>query len=135
MGNLNDIRAGLCTALGVIDTLRAHATIPDSIAPPAAIVGGPELVQFDHTFGRTSDRYTIAVRVYVGKASDRNAQEKLDAYIAGSGADSVKQALETDPTLNGACQSLRVTQVRGYGVYPIGGVEYLGAEFVIDVIG
>jgi hypothetical protein len=134
MASLTSIRDGLKTALQSVTGLRAFDTIPDAIAPPAAIVGGPERIQWDLTFRRASDRYTIPVRIYVGRASERTAQDKLDGYLAGEGSGSIKEAIEADPTLGGAVETVRVTEARGYGIYPIGGVDYLGVEFLVDVI-
>lgn len=134
MANLKDIRDGLETRLATIAGLRAHDTIPDQINVPCAIVGAPETIQYDHTMGRGTDRYTIPVRVYAGRASERAGQDKIDGYLAGSGANSIKAAIEADRTLGGVAHSTRVTEARGYGTYPIAGVEYLGVEFVVDII-
>jgi hypothetical protein len=134
MASVTTIREAMATALDTITELRAFATIPDSIAPPAAIVGGPEVIDWRFAFRSTKRRYTIPVRVYVGRASDRASQEKLDAYLASDGAFSIIAALESDSTLGGAVDSLSVMQARGYGVYQIAGVDYLGVEFVVDVI-
>jgi hypothetical protein len=134
MASLTSIREGLATAMGNIVGLRCHASIQDQVAVPAAVVGPPELINWDMTFRRSSDRYTIPVRVYASRASERAGQDLLDGFLAGDGASSIKAAIEADPTLGGACDSCRVTQARGYGVYQIGGVDYLGVEFVVDVI-
>lgn len=135
MGTLSAIRDGLKTRLATITGLRAYDTIPDDINIPAAIVGVPESIEFDTTYGRGADRYTIPVRVYASLASERAGQDKLDGYLAASGSGSVKAAIEGDPTLGGAAHTTRVTQARGYGVYEIAGVSYLGVEFICEVIG
>lgn len=134
MSSLSSIRDGLKTRLLTISSLRAHDTIPDSIAVPAAVVGGPESVEYDLAMARGADKYTIPIRVYVGRASERAGQDKLDGYLASSGATSIKAAIEGDPTLAGAADTLRVTQARGYGVYEFAGVSYLGAEWLVEVI-
>lgn len=135
MGTLSQIRDGLKTRLETITGLRAHDTIPDSISPPCAVVGAPEPLEYDVAFRGAAHRYTIPVRVYASRASERTGQDKLDGYMAASGATSIKAAIEGDATLGGAAHSTVVKQARGYGVYNIGGVDYLGVEFVTEVIG
>jgi hypothetical protein len=81
------------------------------------------------------DTWTMIVRVFVGVASDIGAQKRLDAMIASSGASSVKQALESDPTLGGTVDDLRVTRCTGYRVFTReGGTGVLGAEWEVEVI-
>lgn len=134
MADLAAIRDGLKTRLQTITGLRAFDTVPDQVAPPAAIIGvGP--IDYDTTFSRGADRYTMLCRVYVGRSSERTAQDKLDGYLSGTGTNSIKAAIEGDPTLGGAVDTSRVTRASGYGVYEVAGVPYLGAEFEIDVIG
>lgn len=135
MASLSSIRDGLKTRLETVTGLRAYDTIPDDINIPAGIVGAPESIEFDTTYGRGVDRYTIPIRVYASQASERAGQDKLDGYLAGSGATSIKAAIEGDPTLGGAAHTTRVTQAKGYGVYEVAGVQYLGVEFLCEVIG
>lgn len=134
MGTLSAIRDGLKTRLATISGLRTHDTVPEQVAVPAAVVGAPELIAFDTTY-RGCSRYVIPVRVYASKASERTGQDKLDGYLNYSGTGSVKAAIEGDVTLGGAAQTTRVTEARGYGVYEVAGVQYLGAEFVCEVYG
>lgn len=132
--NISSIRAGLKTRLATISGLRCYETIPDQFAAPAAIVGMPTQIVFDFTFNRSTDRITYPVRLLVAKATDRSAQERLEQYLDGSGALSVKAAIEADPTLGGAANLTRVLNASGLGVYDMGGVPYLGCEFQIEVI-
>lgn len=132
MASIVAIRDGLAANLGTISGLRAFSYMPDRVSVPAAIVGEVG-IDFDLTFGRGLDQFAITVRVYVSKASDRAGQDKLDGYLAGSGASSIKAAIEADKTLGGAAQTLKVVAVTGYGVYEVGGVDYLGAEFSVVI--
>jgi hypothetical protein len=36
--------------------------------------------------------------------------------------------------LNGQAQSVRVTSASNYGVYNINNIDYLGVEFIVEVI-
>lgn len=133
MGSLANIRDGLKGRLATISGLRAYDTVPDSIAIPAAVVGVPESITYDSVFARACDVYIIPIRVYAGRASERTGQDKLDGYLAASGSSSVKAAIEGDVSLNGAAQTVRVTEARNYAVYTVAGVEYLGVEFIVQV--
>lgn len=135
MGSISSIRDGLQARLLTVSGLRAHDTIPDDISVPTAVVGAPESIDFDTTYGRGADRYTIPIRVYASLASERAGQDKLDGYLAGSGATSIKAAIEGDVTLGGAAHTTRVTQAKDYGIYEIAGVQYLGVVFLCEVIG
>lgn len=132
--NIASIRAGLKTRLATITGLRCYETIPDQFSPPAAIVGMPTSINFDFTFARATDRITYPVRLLVAKATDRSAQERLEQYLDGSGALSVKAAIEGDPSLGGAANVTRVLSAQGLGVYDMGGVSYLGCDFTVEVI-
>lgn len=130
MADLEAIHDGLATALDTISGLRICSV--DKISPPAAVVGEVE-IEFDLAMGRGLDEMTWRVRVYASRADDRSGLTKLNGYLAGSGSSSVKAALESDRTLGGVCQMLRVERVDGYGVYEVAGMQYLGAEFTVRV--
>lgn len=134
MASLSSIRAGLKANLATISGLRTFDTVPDQVPVPCAVVGGPERIDFDATMGRGIDRYTIPIRVYVSRASERAGQASLDAFLAGSGASSVKAAIESDKDLGGAADTTRCVAMREYGIYEVNGVAYLGFEVVVDVL-
>jgi hypothetical protein len=89
-------------------------------------------VEYDFTKGRGSDRVVVPVTVLVGKVSDRTARDELSAYLAGSGAKSIKAKL--DGNLGGAAQTVRVTGASTQIVTMTQGVEYLGATFDVEVV-
>lgn len=128
------IRQGLATNAATIAGLRTFAYMPDSIPVPVLFVADIE-IEFDKAFGRGMDEITAKCRLLVSHADDRTGQAGLDAYLAGSGAKSVKVALQTARTLGGACDDLRVLSVRGYGLYEHNGTHYYGAEWAVQIIG
>jgi hypothetical protein len=73
------------------------------------------------------------VQVIVSKVSDRNAQSNLDGYCNPSGSSSVKAALESDKTLGGLVQDLRVTEARDYRAATINENTYLTVTFAVTV--
>lgn len=132
MASVSAIRDGLKTRLQTISGLRVHDTAPSAISPPAAVIV-PQTVDYDSTMARGSDAFAFDVFLLVSKAVDRVSQDKLDAYLAGSGVDSVKAAVEGDQSLGGVAHIARVAQARDYGAVEYGGISYLGAIFRVEV--
>jgi hypothetical protein len=129
--DLGGVMDAIGAALGTIAGLRVADYPSDSANPPQAIVGLPaEPIEYDATMGRGADRVVLPVAVLVGKVSDRAARDALSAYLSGTGAQSVKGAL--DGTLGGVAQTVRVTSAR-VDVVTIQAVDYLGATFDVEV--
>ena len=59
----------------------------------------------------------------------------LRRFLRPSGPGSIKAALEADRTLGGLVDALVVAKRFGYGVYDVGGIDYLGARFTVRVWG
>lgn len=130
MALISDLRTGISNNLATIAGLRTSATVPDNPNPPIAIVL-PDGVKFDDTFQRGMNTYTFTVMVIVGRADERTAQNRLDAYVSGTGASSIKRAVEIDKTLGGKAFDTRVSELRNYGQINISEVIYLVAEFAV----
>lgn len=129
----NGVRTGLGVALDTITGLRTFDYVPDSLSPPAAVVE-PVDIDYDEAMNRGLDTYRAFILVIVGRMSDRSSQDRLDAYLAGSGASSVKAALETDRTLGGACSTLEVTSARPREVV-VSGVNMIAYRFEVTIYG
>ena len=127
------VRTGLGTALDTIAGLRVFDYVPDSLSPPAAVVE-PLEVDYDEAMQRGLDFYRAFILVIVGRMSDRSSQDRLDAYVAGSGASSVKAALESNRTLGGACSTLQVTSARPREVV-VSGVNMIAYRFEVSIYG
>ena len=132
MATIAQIREGIATNLRTIAGLRTTDTVPDNPQPPVAIVS-PSSIQYDLSFQRGLDLHNFVVMIVVGRASERNAQRTLDLFCAGTGASSVKAAIESNRTLTGLVQDLRVTSMRNYGSTLIGETTYLAVEFDLVV--
>jgi hypothetical protein len=132
MATISEIRDGIATNLATITGLRTTDTVPDNPQPPVAIIQ-PNSIEYDRAFQRGLDQYSFTVTVIVGRASERWAQRTLDLYCGGSGSSSVKTAIESDRTLSGVIQDLRVVAMRNYGTIPLGDQTYLAAEFDLIV--
>lgn len=132
MATLTQLRSGLATRLGTISGLRTAATIPDQVNPPVAIVS-VDSISYDTSYARGMDEYALTVTVIVGRVNERTAQSNLDAYLAPTGAASIKTAIEADRTLGGVAQTCRVTDMRGISPVVIGDITYLAAAFAVTV--
>jgi hypothetical protein len=104
--------------------------------PPAGHVF-PGETEFDKSSARGSDKQIMYLQIFVADATgDLGQQQILDEFLKGSGRKSVKEALERDRTLGGACDTLRVVSVSGYRRFVFEGRPALiGAEWRVEVIG
>lgn len=132
MGSIASVRTGLKTRLATITGLNAYALVPMTPNLPAGLVE-PRSIDFDVAMARGSDRATFDVVILVAESISELAQTQLDPYLAGSGSQSVKAAIEGDPTLGGAADWTRVIGVSSYGDIQYSGKLYLGARFTVEV--
>lgn len=130
---ISQIRDGIKKNLSSIDGLRTYDIVPDVIVPPCVVVGQLDFT-FDLNNARGLDQANLDVFVIVQRFSERAAQDKLDKYLAGSGDNSIKAAIESDRTLGGACDTLRVTTAES-GTYQMGDVDYLSYRYRLTVWG
>ena len=123
-----------------IGKLKCTGYVPDSIVAPCFFVGEVE-VTFDKAMGRKLDELLFTCRVLAGRADDRSSQRILDALLSGSGAASLKAAIEAarggpgEYALGGLAHDLHVQRIQGYRWFEHAGSTYVGAELVIKVIG
>ncbi len=110
------------------DIKTGYAYPAESINPPCAVVGYPEEIEFDATFGSVNNRLKIPVHIAVGKVHDRSARDRISVLIAGVG--SLKAALDGD--LGGVVQTCRVTECE-ISTLTVAGVEYLSARLLLDI--
>ena len=124
----SNVRDGLKTNLQTITGLRVYDLIPDTVTPPAAIVGQLDFT-FDLNNARGLDQANCDVLVIVQRLSERVAQDKLDGFLAGTGAGSIKTAIESDRTLGGA-----VISAEG-GTYDSAGTLFLSYRYRVTIYG
>lgn len=129
-----NVMGGLGDRLRVITSLRMVYDYPPDNASdtPFGVVNWPDPLSYDATMGRGVDQATFEVHVCVNKNDAKTAAGALSLYLAGSGSDSVKSALEGDQTLGGYADSLRVTEAR-VEIREIAATQYLTGTFTVDV--
>ena len=130
--SVSSIRNKLAVNLSTVPGLRTSDYVPDDPKPPIAVIM-PPTIRFDTAMGRGLDEYEFIVTVIVGRQSERAAQRLLDSLCAPTGSGSVKTAVESDRTLAGNCQDLRVTEMRRISSILIDQITYLAAEFTVQV--
>ncbi|HKY77453.1 MAG TPA: hypothetical protein VJS45_14995, partial [Acidimicrobiia bacterium] len=135
-GRVNErlVAAELAASLETISDpdLRVYPFPPDQLAAPAAIVGFPELIEFDVSAGRGVDRMTIPIYVVIDRTWDRSSADQFANLTAGSGPNSVKQVVQTKP--HSAFSTARVRSV-DRSVISVAGVEFWAATFLVDITG
>ena len=133
MTNINGVRDALKKNLQTITGLRVYDLIPDVVVPPCAVVG-----QLDFTFdidnARGLDQASVDIFVIVQRISERSGQDKLDLFLAGSGNGSIKTALESDRTLGGLVDTLRVISADS-GTYTSGEQSFLSYRYNLTIWG
>jgi hypothetical protein len=124
--DLNAVMDRLGVALATIPGLRVFDFPPASAVPPFVFVDMPETLEYDLTYGRGFDRFTVEVFLGVGTQKDRVTRDLLGAYAAG-GSGSIKQAIEAIPEFT--AQVLRAT----FTNIGLAGAEYPGIVFTVDI--
>ena len=133
MININGVRDALKANLQTITGLRVYDLIPDVVVPPCAVVGQLDF-QFDIDNARGLDQASVDVYVIVQRISERTGQDKLDLFLAGSGVGSIKTAIESDRTLGGLVDTLRVTSADS-GTYASGDQSFLSYRYNVTIWG
>lgn len=129
------VAAEMADKLSDISGLRAFGYPPGQLPLPGAVVGMPDDITFDETYGRGSDSMTFPVWVMVARGDERAAALELMSYLAGSGARSVKEALDNTVTNTyDECDTVTVTTAVTGG-FTYAGVDTYGAEFTVTVTG
>ena len=133
MTNIPGVRDALKNNLLTITNMRVYDTIPDIVTPPCAVVG-----QLDFTFdidnARGLDQASVDIYVIVQRISERTGQDKLDLLLAGSGNGSIKTALESDRSLGGLVDTLRVITAES-GTYTTGDQSFLSYRYNLTIWG
>lgn len=130
--NVATVAAELADKIDGITGLRVYPYPPDALAAPAAIIGYPDSIDFDMTWGRGVDSMTIPVYLVVDRNWDRATYTRIADFTAGTGSSSLKALLQTKP--NVAYSTARVRSI-SHSVIAVAGLEYWVATFLVDITG
>lgn len=133
--DLYAVKAEIAATLRTITGLRAYEWAQGTVAPPAALPGWPDRLDYVQTYGRGQSHCAdLPMLVVVGKASQRVAAKRLGEYVAETGAKSIPAKLEGRAGSWVACDVVTVSWV-GFPAVSIAAVDYLAAEFHLDIFG
>ena len=132
MADLSAIRQGLATNLLTVPGLRAHGELVDNPNPPVAMVE-LDSIDYDQAMQQGLTIYNFVITLIVGRAAEREQQRKLDLYLQPTGEYSVKAGVESDRSLSGEVQDLRVVSAGSTGSIQLNDQTYLAAEFTVTV--
>jgi len=113
--------------------IRAYATEPDKPNMPCAY---PRVVDwtYDHDFdGDTLWHFDVWVLVGLDPGFNR-AQTMLNPYLSPTGSNSIRAAIDADPSLGRIVSSARATGGGAYGRVDIAGITALGASVRLEVL-
>ena len=135
MANLAAIRAGIVANL--------RTAFPDNVQITGYNLSNPlapafevevDRVVFDSSMSRGLDEWLFTVRGFATSGTDQAAQQRLDPWLASTGGESVKAALESDRTLGGTVADSRVVQVTRVATFTASATSFYGAEWLLRVI-
>ncbi len=133
MASLTAVRVELAARLASIDGLRVYAEMPATPDVPAAAVL-PRRGQYAVTFN-DSVTHDFAIWLYVNPSDTTRAQIALDSYLAPTGAQSIKEALEETVVTAGVIEGLRVDGYDAYGtLVDVGGSPLLAMAINVTVM-
>jgi len=131
MATNEEIREGLADRLRTIPDLRVYERPPGEIVTDAAVVRRRSTT-YDVTLdGLVNTAWGITV--FVAFSNTDAGTTALDEYLSPVGPRSVLQAVNADPKLGGIVDYALVTNADGERVTAYAGVDYLTAEFVVEI--
>lgn len=136
--DLYDVMTEIDTKLKAITGLRvAEFGYPGKVDGLTAVQYPPDRIDFDGAYGRGADGYDDhLIVVMTGMSNRRAALKRLAPFVRGSGAQSIKAALDTATVAAKytSCADLTVAWAE-LDIPKIGGAEYLAALFHCKIIG
>lgn len=117
-------------------TVTGYAEVVGNIQVPAVVLELDDIT-FDLEMGDGADGLSIMATVLVQTADAKSAQRALRAFLSRkptAGVARLKAALEANPTLDGTVSYAVLGTVRRIGNITYDGVDYLGAELVIEAV-
>ena len=140
MATVSEIKVGIKDRLATISGARPYATVQPNPSDNALCVVGPARWTYSTDFDART-RYFFEIGIYLAPSDLSRAQTRLDAYLAPTGAASIKAAVEGGDApfvgrLGGACDYARVVGGTEYGrLVDVAGSQMLYASVEVEVLG
>ncbi|GAA2092329.1 hypothetical protein [Actinomadura alba] len=133
MASLQTIRDAIRTTLNGISDLHVYDTVPEASNLPAAVVM-PDTANFNVAMGRGMDTWEFDIAVLVSWGESGVAQDRLDAYVTGAGARSIRQAIFSNRNLGLADTDAHISRMSDYGgQFDMAGIDNIGARLRLVV--
>ena len=132
VGTLSEIRGALAKFVRQINGMRASEHMPEQISAPLTVVQ-LDRMDFHGAMQGGLRTWQFLLIVLVGRMGERSSQDLLDRLTDYEGPDSLREQLETDPTLGGVVWACKVNGARSVRPINIGDAAYLGVEFEVEV--
>jgi hypothetical protein len=132
--SVRDVAEAIETALKQISGLRTAAYLSDSISPPVALVA-IQTVEFHGAFQGGDVIHAFDVYLVLARSDDRAALQAMESYMSQAGPNSLRAAIEADPTLGGVVSSAFVEKAgppRNLAI-GTGGAVYILVPFTVQV--
>lgn len=107
--------------VGTGDLVAVFEGPPPTLNPPALVIMRPSVAFSTPTFGIDEATWSIMAAVGVGQ------DDALDDLLAAA-----RQAVIAEPTLGGAVQLCRPTELRPRGIINVAGGDYLTEELILE---
>lgn len=105
------------------------------VNPPSGLVlpvAGGTFARYSQTEEGAAD-YMLRVIVFASLADSEGGQDVIDKYAAVGTPESIWAAIRANPKLGGIAADAAVTEAIGYGVMTVNGVDFLKADFIVEV--
>lgn len=127
------VRDELAKRLANLDGLRIYPVPPDTVPqlPAAIIQPGQPLAEYGRTLSGGDVTYAFAVLLLTKSGDDQQAWQDLAAYLAPTGSDSLKAAVEA-PAGNAPADWFHVRRATEGGHVTYQKTTYWGATFHVQ---
>lgn len=134
MASLTAIRTAVKTTLeSAIPGLRVYDKVPGIAQVPAAVVE-PATADFLVAMGRGTDTWEFILYVLVSDAEETLGQARLDEFVSGAGAKSIRAAIFAARTLGLASTDAHIAGLTSYGgQFESAQVAHIGATLRLVV--
>lgn len=99
---------------GVADEVFIYDEVPDVVNLPALIVK-PDKCDFAGAMSRGLDTWEFSLYMLVARTDTETNQEQLDTFVTSGGPNSIRAALDDNPSLGLPDTDAFVRGVEGYG--------------------
>lgn len=138
MATLAAVRDAIVTTVAAaVTSLTVYDTIPGVTNLPALVIS-PASADFNVTMGRGTDTWQFDLFVMVAVPTEDLAQDALDGYVTGAGANSIRAAVFAARTLGLADTNAHVSAMTNYNIsFPGAGIDHMAAtlRLVVHTLG